>query len=108
MRCDGNLLRLSATSDFVFFLQNAADGPEVEGSGSELEEDPELLDEDEEEEENDYEDNYFDNGEDEGDGDALGGGGGGDGESMTGNGCDTVLRCMTDNASAFLDGGDFE
>lgn len=41
-----------------------------------MEDDPDLLDEEEEEEENDYEDNYFDNGEDDGgDGDALGGGG---------------------------------
>lgn len=58
--------------------QNAVEGQEAEGSGSEFEEDPEFMEEDEEEEDNDYEDNYFDNGEDGADEDALGGGGGGD------------------------------
>ena len=56
--------------------QENAEGKEGEDSGSELEEDPDMLDEEEEEEDNDYEDNYFDNGEDDGgDADALGGGG---------------------------------
>ncbi|ORY72243.1 DNA-directed RNA polymerase III, subunit Rpc31 [Leucosporidium creatinivorum] len=57
-----------------------AEGKEGDQSGSEMEEDPDMLEEEEEEEDNDYEDNYFDNGEDDGgDGDALGGGGDEDG-----------------------------